>query len=73
MLAGTCDVEQVTREGLGDAVRHGQDFWGVYHSKRAFLEHVTQETYVLALKEPPMHHVTGAMRCGVDWDMAKKY
>ncbi|TFY78410.1 hypothetical protein EWM64_g5599 [Hericium alpestre] len=34
---GTCDEGQLTEDGLRDGIRHGQDFWGVYHTKLGFL------------------------------------
>ncbi|KAG6330872.1 hypothetical protein ID866_8217 [Astraeus odoratus] len=74
MWAGTCDAGQMTRAGLEDAVRHGQDFWGVYHSKLGFLEHVSpEEIYIRTSNEARTHHVAGAMLYGMDPNTAGRH
>lgn len=71
--AGTCDSGQLTREGLDDAIKHGQDFWGVYHEKLGFLERVNEkEIYIRTSTEPRTHQVAGAMLYGMDPDTAGK-
>ncbi|KAH7888873.1 phosphoglycerate mutase-like protein [Phlebopus sp. FC_14] len=64
---GTCDAGQLTREGLEDAVRHGRDFWSVYHHKLNFLTRVNQgEIHVRATTEVRTHQVAGAILYGMD-------
>ncbi|KAI5999955.1 phosphoglycerate mutase-like protein [Pisolithus albus] len=71
--AGTCDSGQLTREGLDDAIKHGQDFWGVYHEKLGFLDHVNEkDIYIRTSTEPRTHQVAGAMLYGMDPDTAGK-
>lgn len=71
--AGTCDSGQLTREGLDDAIKHGQDFWGVYHEKLGFLDQVNEkDVYIRTSTEPRTHEVAGAMLYGMDPDTAGK-
>ncbi|KAI6098881.1 phosphoglycerate mutase-like protein, partial [Pisolithus croceorrhizus] len=71
--AGTCDSGQLTREGFDDAIKHGKDFWGVYHEGLGFLEHVNEkEIYIRTSTEPRTHQVAGAILYGMDPDTAGK-
>ncbi|KIN93474.1 hypothetical protein M404DRAFT_171145 [Pisolithus tinctorius Marx 270] len=71
--AGTCDSGQLTREGLDDAIKHGRDFWGVYHDRLGFLEHVNEkEIYVRTSTEPRTQQAAGAMLYGMDPNTASK-
>ncbi|KAF9233181.1 phosphoglycerate mutase-like protein [Melanogaster broomeanus] len=65
--SGTCDAGQLTRGGLEDAIKHGQDFWSVYHGKLGFLEHVnTEDIYIRTSTETRTHQVAGAILYGMD-------
>ncbi|KAG8215761.1 phosphoglycerate mutase-like protein [Butyriboletus roseoflavus] len=64
---GTCDTGQLTREGLEDAVKHGQDFWSVYHDALGFLDTVDpRDIYVRTSTEVRTHQVAGAILYGMD-------
>ncbi|KAL4071479.1 histidine phosphatase superfamily [Scleroderma yunnanense] len=70
--AGTCRAGQVTSGGLQDAVKHGQDFWGVYHNRLAFVERVCEEEiFVRTSGELRTQVVAGAMLYGMDPNTAK--
>ncbi|KIM51609.1 hypothetical protein SCLCIDRAFT_142949 [Scleroderma citrinum Foug A] len=65
--AGTCDAGQMTSGGVEDAIRHGRDFWGVYHDKVGFVERVCEEEiYVRTSGELRTQVVAGAMLYGMD-------
>ncbi|KAF8552843.1 phosphoglycerate mutase-like protein [Imleria badia] len=64
---GTCDAGQLTREGLEDAVKHGQDFWSVYHDELGFLDTVDpRDIYVRTTTEVRTQQVAGAILYGMD-------
>ncbi|KAH0835629.1 phosphoglycerate mutase-like protein [Lanmaoa asiatica] len=64
---GTCDAGQLTREGLEDAVKHGQDFWSVYHNELGFLDTVDpQDIHIRTSTEVRTHQVAGAILYGMD-------
>ncbi|KAG6372592.1 phosphoglycerate mutase-like protein [Boletus reticuloceps] len=64
---GTCDAGQLTREGLDDAIKHGQDFWSVYHDKLGFLNTVDpRDIHVRTSTEVRTHQVAGAILYGMD-------
>ncbi|KIJ59604.1 hypothetical protein HYDPIDRAFT_33044 [Hydnomerulius pinastri MD-312] len=71
--AGSCDAGQLTSGGLEDAIKHGQDFWSVYHHKLGFLEHVNQEDiYVRTTTEVRTYQVAGGLLYGMDPSTVKQ-
>ncbi|EJD04724.1 phosphoglycerate mutase-like protein [Fomitiporia mediterranea MF3/22] len=70
---GTCDEGQLTAEGLKDAIKHGQDFWSVYHTKLGFLENVDEaDILVRTPTEPRTKEVAGGFLFGMDPRTAAK-
>ncbi|KAN0078177.1 Histidine phosphatase superfamily [Tylopilus felleus] len=67
MWSGTCDAGQLTCEGLEDAVKHGQDFWSVYHDTLRFLDVVDpRDIEFRTTTEVRTHQVAGAILYGMD-------
>ncbi|EGN94817.1 hypothetical protein SERLA73DRAFT_187884 [Serpula lacrymans var. lacrymans S7.3] len=70
---GTCDSGQLTREGLEDAIKHGKDFWSVYHDKNVFLQNVVEDDiYIRTSTEARTQHVAGGFLFGMDPSTAAK-
>ncbi|KAL0960733.1 hypothetical protein HGRIS_005757 [Hohenbuehelia grisea] len=70
---GTCDGGQLTRGGLEDAIKHGRDFWSVYHNKLGFLKSVSEnEIFVRTSKEPRTQHVASGLLFGMDPSTARR-
>ncbi|KAH8115072.1 phosphoglycerate mutase-like protein [Phellopilus nigrolimitatus] len=64
---GTCDSGQLTAGGLRDAVKHGQDFWSVYHNKLGFLDSVnTGDILIRTSTEPRTFQVASGLLFGMD-------
>ncbi|KAH7923012.1 phosphoglycerate mutase-like protein [Leucogyrophana mollusca] len=64
---GTCDAGQLTRQGLEDAIKHGEDFWSVYHDELGFLDKVSEEDiYIRTTTEVRTHQVAGGFLYGMD-------
>lgn len=64
---GTCDQGQLTQEGLQDAVKHGQDFWSVYHDTLGFLPDVNpRDLYVRTSVADRTYQVAGGLLYGMD-------
>ncbi|EIW56337.1 phosphoglycerate mutase-like protein [Trametes versicolor FP-101664 SS1] len=70
---GTCDEGQLTKGGLEDAIRHGQDFWSVYHHELGFLTSVNeQDIFIRTSTETRTFQVAGGVLVGMDPSMATK-
>ncbi|KAH9911777.1 phosphoglycerate mutase-like protein [Epithele typhae] len=70
---GTCDGGQLTRGGLDDAVKHGKDFWSVYHNKLGFLKKVDEEDILVRTSAATRtFQVAGGLLFGMDPNMAVK-
>ncbi|ETW79038.1 hypothetical protein HETIRDRAFT_323470 [Heterobasidion irregulare TC 32-1] len=64
---GTCDEGQLTEAGLQDAIRHGKDFWGVYHDKVGFLQMVDErDIYVRTSVADRTFQVASGFLFGMD-------
>ncbi|KAA1477624.1 phosphoglycerate mutase-like protein [Dentipellis sp. KUC8613] len=64
---GTCDEGQLTEAGLRDAIRHGQDFWGVYHTKLGFLHQVDEsEIFIRTSVADRTYQVSSGLLFGMD-------
>ncbi|KAH9851200.1 phosphoglycerate mutase-like protein [Lenzites betulinus] len=70
---GTCDEGQLTKGGLEDAIRHGQDFWSVYHHALRFLTSVDErDIFVRTSTETRTFQVAGGLLVGMDPSMSTK-
>ncbi|KAI0633152.1 phosphoglycerate mutase-like protein [Trametes polyzona] len=64
---GTCDEGQLTKGGLEDAIRHGQDFWSVYHHELGFLTSVNErDIFIRTSTETRTFQVAGGILVGMD-------
>ncbi|KAI0698791.1 phosphoglycerate mutase-like protein [Earliella scabrosa] len=64
---GTCDQGQLTKGGLDDAIRHGKDFWSVYHHELGFLTSVTEkDIFIRTSTETRTFQVAGGLLSGMD-------
>ncbi|KAI0673249.1 phosphoglycerate mutase-like protein [Trametes maxima] len=70
---GTCDEGQLTEEGLQDAIRHGQDFWSVYHHELGFLTSVDErDIFVRTSTETRTFQVASGLLVGMDPGMSSR-
>ncbi|KAI0341131.1 phosphoglycerate mutase-like protein [Trametopsis cervina] len=70
---GTCDEGQLTREGLDDAVQHGQDYWAIYSGKLGLLKSVNeQDIFVRTSVETRTMQVASGLLTGFDKSFATK-
>ncbi|KAF7424379.1 hypothetical protein PC9H_009686 [Pleurotus ostreatus] len=70
---GTCDQGQLTRQGFEDAIKHGRDFWNLYHQKLHFLSSVNEHDVVIRTStEPRTQHVASGLLFGMDPSTAGK-
>ncbi|KAL5520558.1 hypothetical protein ACEPAG_9782 [Sanghuangporus baumii] len=64
---GTCDQGQLTADGFADAIKHGQDFWSVYHTKLGFLRSVDEDDILIRTStEPRTKQVASGLLFGMD-------
>ncbi|KAI0659475.1 phosphoglycerate mutase-like protein [Cubamyces menziesii] len=70
---GTCDQGQLTEGGLQDSIRHGQDFWSVYHSELGYLKSVNEkDIFIRTSTETRTFQVASGLLVGMDSRMASK-
>ncbi|KAI0799747.1 phosphoglycerate mutase-like protein [Irpex lacteus] len=70
---GTCDEGQLTRGGLDDAVKHGQDYWAVYSKKLGFLKSVNEkDIFIRTSVETRTMQVASGILTGFDKSFASK-
>ncbi|KAI8996247.1 phosphoglycerate mutase-like protein [Trametes punicea] len=70
---GTCDEGQLTAGGFQDAIRHGQDFWSVYHEELDFLPSVNEkDIFIRTSTETRTFQVASGLLVGMDPGMATK-
>ncbi|KAI0369550.1 phosphoglycerate mutase-like protein [Pilatotrama ljubarskyi] len=70
---GTCDEGQLTRGGLEDAVRHGQDFWSVYNRELGLLTSVNErDIFIRTSTETRTIQVASGLLVGMDPRMSTK-
>ncbi|KAI0683289.1 phosphoglycerate mutase-like protein [Cytidiella melzeri] len=70
---GTCDEGQLTRGGLDDAVKHGQDYWSVYSKELGLLQSVNEnDIFVRTSVETRTMQVASGLLAGFDPSFATK-
>ncbi|KII94408.1 hypothetical protein PLICRDRAFT_101602 [Plicaturopsis crispa FD-325 SS-3] len=63
---GTCDAGQLTQQGLEDSIKHGKDFWSVYHGKLGFVNNPTKDFWLRTSTEIRTHQVASGLLYGMD-------
>ncbi|KZT19843.1 phosphoglycerate mutase-like protein [Neolentinus lepideus HHB14362 ss-1] len=64
---GTCDQGTLTQEGLEDAIKHGRDFWSVYHDTVGFLPTVNpKDLYIRTSVSDRTYQVAGGLLYGMN-------